>query len=311
MKTHTMPRMLIFVFSFILIATPLFAQDILISPKLRAGDEYRLELIRIRENTAQPQQNGKSRTVAKVRVLTANSEGYVIEWMFGETVIENAQAAADPFVAAASKAVSDIPFRITLNADGEFTGLANQAEVMPKLQALVDTIIQGASARLPEDQRKAFLNFVNQLLSPAALIASSTRDVQTYFGLNGVELAAGETAEADLQVPSPLGGGAIPAKFRVQMESATPDSSSLKTTTTYEAAALLRMTQSLAQQAGATIPPEELKKMPPMEMSDDGKYLFDRTVGLMREVIVNRRISLGPMRRTDGLEIRLVSGPKR
>jgi hypothetical protein len=264
--------MLLFVFSFILIAPPLFAQDnISISPKLRAGDEFRLELIRIRENSAQPQQNGKSLTVANVRVVTADSDGYVLEWIFGETVIDNPQAAADPIVAAASKAVSNIPLRISLSAEGEFTGLANQDEVMPKLQALVDTIMQGMAARVPEDQRKAFLNFVNQVLSPAALIASSTRDVQTYFGLNGVELAEGETAGADLQVPSPVGGGAIPAKFRVQMESATLDSSSLKTTTTYDAAALLRISQSLAQQAGAKIPPEELARMPVMEMSDDGK----------------------------------------
>jgi hypothetical protein len=71
------------------------------------------------------------------------------------------------------------------------------------------------------------------------------------------------------------------------------------------------MTQSLAQQAGKPIPPAELAKIPPRQMSDDAKYLFDRTVGLMREVTVNRLVSAGDMRRYDGWQIRLLSAPKR
>ena len=128
--------------------------------------------------------------------------------------------------------------------------------------------------------------------------------------MNGVELAVGETAEAPLQMASPI-GGVIPATLRVQMESATPETAVLKTTTTYDAAALLRMTQALVQQAGAPIPPEELAKFPRMEMSDDARYVFDRTTGLMREVIVNRRAIVADMRRLDGWEIRLSTAPKR
>jgi hypothetical protein len=123
------------------------------------------------------------------------------------------------------------------------------------------------------------------------------------------QLRAGD--EFGLEQPSPVGSGVIAAKFRVDMESATNDSASLKTTTTYDPAALMRMTQSLAQQAGKPIPPAELAKIPPMKMSDDAKYLFDRTVGLMREVMVNRHVSTDGMRRYDGWQIRLLSAPKR
>ena len=176
---------------------------------------------------------------------------------------------------------------------------------------MLDVIVQELSARLPADRRQAFQGMISQVLSPPALIASATREVTMYFGLNGVSLATGETAEADMQVPNPLAGGDLPAKFRVTMESVTADSASLKTTTTYDQAALQRMTQTIAQQAGAPLRSEDLANLPAMQVSDNGAYSFDRTVGLMREINVNRRISIANNSRYEGWQIRLLSNPKR
>ena len=47
------------------------AQDVTIAPKLAIGDEFRLALVRTRDNSAQPQQNSTSRTVISVRVTSA------------------------------------------------------------------------------------------------------------------------------------------------------------------------------------------------------------------------------------------------
>jgi hypothetical protein len=293
-------------------AAPAFAQDVTIVPTLRAGDAFQLEVIRIRENSAQPQQNSKGRTLVDVRVISASADGFLIEWVPGDTVLDNPQAAAamNALAGVAAQALRDIRFRLNLNADGELTGMANQAEVAPKLKTVVDAVIRELSTRIPDEQRRQFLDFVGQILSVDVLIATATRDAATYFGLNGVSLAAGEVAEVDLEQPSPLGGGSLPAKFRVRMESASADSASLKTTTTYDAAALVRLTASVVKQAGSPIPPEELAKLPPMQMADEGTYLFDRKIGLMREVKVNRRIAMGPSGRLDAWEIRLVRGPR-
>ena len=198
------------------------------------------------------------------------ADGSVIEWVPGATVFDNPQVALNPLVGSASQALRDIRFQLNLNADGELLGLANQAEVAPKLKTVVDAVVRDLAARIPEDQRKGFLDFIGQLLSVDVLIASAIRDAATYLGLNGAALAVGEAVDVDLEQPSPLGGGPIPAKFRVRMESATVDTASLKTTTTYDGAALVRLTQSLAKQAGKPIPPEELAKLPPIEMADEG-----------------------------------------
>jgi hypothetical protein len=287
------------------------AQGVRVSPILQAGDTFRLELIRIRENSQRPQENGKSRTIVDVRVISANIGGFVLEWVPGETVFSNPQAAQDPLVSAAGQAALGIRFVLRLNPDGELTGLVNQAEIGPRLKAILDTIIRDLALPLPSDQRKSFQNMAGQLITPATLISSATSEAQIYFGLNGVELGDGEDFAVELEQPSPLGNGAIPVTFRIHIDSATTESALLKTTTTYDPTALLRMTQSLVQQSVKSIPPEELAKIPPMQMSDSGSYLFNKSVGLMREVIVNRRISAGGVQRRDGWEIRLIEGPKR
>jgi hypothetical protein len=286
------------------------AQDVAIVPKLRAGDAFQLEVIRVRENSSQPQQNNRARTLIDVRVISASAEGIVIEWVPGATVLNNPLAAQNPLLGVDAQVLRDMRFRLNLSADGELQGMANQAEVGPKLKTVVDAIVRDLAAKIPDEQRKGFLDFLGQILSVDVLIATATRDAATYFGLNGVTLAAGETVEVDLQQPSPLGGGPIPARFRVRMESATAEVASLTTTTTYDPAALRRLTESLAKQAGKPIPPEELAKLPPIEIADEGTFVFDRNAGLMREVKVNRRVSVAGNSRLDAWEIRLVSGPR-
>jgi hypothetical protein len=287
------------------------AQDVTIAPKLAAGDEFRLALVRTRDNSAQPQQNSTSRTVISVRVTSAGADGYVLDWVPGETVVDNQQLAQNPVVMAAVEAVRGLRFRLTLNADGELTGLANQDEILPKLKSMMDTIVQQILAGIPDDERTAMVSFMNQVLSPEALVSSATREAGIYFGLNGVSLASGEVAEIELQQPSPFGGGVIPGIFRVRMDSITTNSVSLTTETTYDSTALLRLTESLIKQAGKPIPPSELAKVPPIDMNDDGTFVFDRTVGLMREVTMIRRVVAGTNQRLDRWEMRLLDGPKR
>lgn len=123
-----------------------FAQDIKLMPQLRPGDEFRLEVTRIRGDSTLPQQSGRSRTVVEVHVLSATPEGFVLDWQSGDTVLENAAAAQDPMVAIVGEALRGVVFRLTLNADGRLTGVANQAEVRPKLQAMLDRIVQNLSS---------------------------------------------------------------------------------------------------------------------------------------------------------------------
>jgi len=292
-------------------AGPAFAQEVAITPRLRVGDEFRLEVTRVRTNSSRPQEDGKSTTPIDVRVVAATGGGITLDWTPRTTTFENPQVAENPLLVAASNAVTGMVLRITLDASGRFTDLANEAEVASKLQAAVKVITTALEAKLPVDQRKGFQAFIDQVLSPSVLINSATREVQMYFGLNGTALTVGETDESAIQQPNPLGGGVIPTIVRVRAESASTDSAVLITTTTYDRESLRRLTLALIEQTGRPVPPQELNRLPPLELSDDGRYVLDRTVGLMREVILTRRVTIGTNERLDSWEIRLASEPRR
>jgi hypothetical protein len=287
------------------------AQEIEVVPRLRAGDEFSLKMIRTRENSSRPQHDGKSTTVVVVRVVEATPEGLTLDWTPGPTSFENPKVAGDPVLLAAAAAMRDINLRLNLNAEGEFSGLANEKEILPRLEAGVEVIIRELTNKIPEEQRKNFQSMVAAVLSPALLIASATREAQMYFGLNGASLAVGEAVEVGIEQPNPLGGDPVPARWRVLAESATKTSVVIKTTTTYDSAALMRLTRALLEKGGQVLSEEELAKAPPLTMEDEGQYVFDRKTGLMREAVVKRRLKAGNVQRFDGWEIRLVKAPKR
>jgi hypothetical protein len=292
-------------------AAPASAQDVTIAPRLRAGDRFSVEMVHTRKNSSRPQQNATVRSTVNVNVLSAGDDGYVIEWIPGESSIDNPAMANDPAMRSAMEVVRDVRFRLALGPDGELTGIANEAEVAPKLQAATDILMKDLASRLPADQREGFQSFMRQLLSPQALMASATRDANMFFALNGVSLAAGEKVEVDIQQPSPVGAGTIPATFLVEMVSATAAAASLTTTTSYDPAAVRQMTIALIAQAGVAVPAGELEKMPALQIVDNARYAFDRTLGLMKQIEITRSVTAGPIQRLDTWVLRLVTPPRR
>jgi hypothetical protein len=296
----------------LVLAATASAQEVVVAPRLRGSDEFRIEIVRTRENSAKPQQNVKGTTPVTVRVVAVTDESITIDWIPGSARYDNPGMLNDPMMKAAAAAIGDLNLRLTLSPAGEFVGVANEQEVVPRLQAALDVITRELSAKLPETQRPGFHAMMAQVLTPAALISSATMDAQMYFALHGATLDVGEDVEAEIEQPNPFGGAPFPAVFRVRAQSASDASALIESTTTYDATALLEMTRALVEkQTGKPLPASDAAKFPALEMSDTGKYTFDRTLGLMREVIVNRRVNAGPMNRLDKWEIRLVSGPQR
>jgi hypothetical protein len=296
--------------TFLALAATAFAQEVRVTPNLRAGDAFRLEISRTRENRPPSPQDGKGSTTVDVRVLTVTPEGTTLEWQSDTPA--NFPAAQEALMRAAANAMAGMKPVIRLTADGEVAGLVNEADVLAKMRAATDIIRRAALDKLPPAaNRQGMEAMLEQVLSPSVLIGTVVRDAQTYFGLNGLELAVGATVTVDVQQPNPMGGEPLPAKFSVRVESATADAAVLVTTTTYDGAALMRMTRVLMEKSGAPVSAEELARNPVMEMSDEGRFVFGRAVGLMRELTVNRRVSVAGQSRLDRTEIRLVAPPQR
>ena len=287
------------------------AQDLDIVPALRAGDTFRLEIAKSRLESPDPEKTARSTTTVDVQVVSVSADGTTLEWSAGETTFGDGRTAPDLIAYAAAVALDGLRLRIGLKPDGEFAGLVNEPEVMPKLQAAANLMVQGVGDSIPEHDRKAFEALIAQLLSPTTLLAASTTDAKTYFSLNGATIAAGEVIEVDLDQPNPLTGGTIPSRFRIKAESVTADTAVFVTSTMFDAAAFMQIMRTLIEKSGKDVSADELAAFQPAEMGDEGRFVFDRATGLMREVKVRRRINAGSIQRLDTWDIRLVRAPKR
>src|SRR5678815_180695 len=127
--------------SFTLVALFAVVQDVEIKPRRVQCDKFRVEVTRTRRDTSRPQMNVTGRNLVDVEVVSAAPSGFVLDWVPGDTSYDNPQVLQDPTIAAAAQAAKGMRFRISLNADGEFTSLLNEAEVRPKLQTMIATII--------------------------------------------------------------------------------------------------------------------------------------------------------------------------
>jgi hypothetical protein len=301
---------ILLVVSFLALTATASAQGILITPKMRAGDTFKLEISRARENTPASPQDGKGSTTIDVTVLTATPEGFTIQWESGLTT-GSVAGLPEALMLTTSNAMRGMKPVIRLTPDGEVAGLVNETEVLTKMQAAVDIIRRDLVEKMPLANRQELEAILVPILSPPILIASAVRDAATYFGLNGAELAVGESLTADLMQQNPLGGESLPTKFTVRVESATADTALLATTTVYDGDALMRTTRQLLEKAGNPVSPEELAKFPAMQLADQGRFVFDRGVGLMREAVIIRRFSVAGQSRLDRTEIRLAVPPKR
>jgi hypothetical protein len=291
-----------------LLSAAYVAQEVQIRPRLVAGDEFQLELTRTREESRRPQVNHVSRTLIDVRVLSAGADGYVLDWKPGPATLE--PKIEHPLLSAANQLTGGVQFRIVLGADGEFERIANQAEVVSKLQAALDLVTQRLLQGIAADEAKRMEGVLRQMSSPELLIAVATNDLQTYFSLYGAAVAVGETVEGPIEQPNPFGGPPISAIVRARVVSVSAESATLTSSTMYDREALQKMVVALAGQLTVELPAEELAKLK-LVMSDETRYVFDRPTGLFSEVTNERRVSSGDLGRLDKCVIRLLRGPRR
>jgi hypothetical protein len=285
-----------------------FSQTLTVKPNLHVGDTFSVEIVHTREDSSRPQNNAKTTTPNRVSVAKSGPDGILLDWVMGETKYADPAQAANPIVAAASAIVKDLQLRIKLSADGEFAGLDNQAEVMPRLQSVADSVTKQVMTQIPEAQRPQVENVLKQAFQPAVLLSSATREIEMYFTLHGAELDLGKPVEVSLQQPNPLTGTPVTAKVKIGLDKMDAASATLSIQSTYAPETLKEIVKQMVAAAGGNMPEDQ---MPTLTMQDGGTYLYDRASGLMQQVTYTRKTQAGPQGRSDVYQIRLVTPPKR
>lgn len=287
----------------------LLAQDVEIRPRFVTGDEIKLEIARILDETLRPEANYRSTTMVRIRVVSANANGSVLDWQIGDTVVRGAPAGPDAKKALATQAINNLAFRLALDADGRFDRLINAVDLAPKLEAARDRLLALLRQSLPLQERPA-VDAMTASLTAGDMAGLVVYEAQIYSDMHGLSQKVGLTRETTVSRTSPLSGKPVPARCLVRIESATPDDATVVRTTTLDTEAL-----------NATMP-EELKRvnaaavaagMAPRRfaLSEESQYVFARRLGLIREASLDVIATSGPDRRLERLVMRMVEPPKR
>ncbi len=300
------------------LAAVLLPQQLSFTPRFLAGDEFRLQVKHTREDSRQPAANFTATTPVAVRVVSSGAAGTVLDWTPGDVTVAGGDAAqADPTVGMAAEIFDDVSIRVALDPDGSFGKVENAKELLSKLNSVVEAVLAELEKGAPADQVRRARDVMGQMLTPQNLLNMATRDVQTWVAMHGVELPANRTLDVPVRQANPFGGEPLSATLRLRVASGTATEATLASDTVYDTAELRKATIALIERAappGKKPTADELSSFR-LELSDEGRYLFDRALGLFREVVVTRRTgsSAGTVKasRTDRYEITLVTPPKR
>jgi hypothetical protein len=130
------------------------AQPVTVAPKFRVGQVLQLELKKTREDNRAGRLDGTSTTPITLRVLKADVNGFVVDWIPGETKFQDPAQASNPVLQFASKILKDLHMEAILDSSGSFQRLRNQADVETKMQLAVDNLMGKLAESIPEPQRQ-------------------------------------------------------------------------------------------------------------------------------------------------------------
>jgi hypothetical protein len=296
----------------------LLPQQVSFTPRFVPGDEFRLEIKHTREDSRQAAAGFTATTPVAVRVVSTGAAGTVLDWTPGNVQVTGSLAEQpDPATDLASEVIGDVTIRIALDPDGSFGRVENSKELLSKLTAVLDVAIAELERGKAVEESRKMRELMGQILTPQNLLNMATRDIQTYVAMHGVELPSNKALDVPIRQANPFGGDPLSAVLRLRVESSTADTATLVSSTVYDTDALKKSTLALLERAappGKKPTDEELASFR-LELSDEGRYVFDTKLGLFRTVSVTRRTgtSAGSVKaaRTDRYDIRLVTPPKR
>ncbi len=278
-----------------------YSQTLSAKPHFTVGDQFTVELSHVRSNSTRPESNAKARNLNQVKVIETGPAGSLLEWVEGPVEYDDPSQVGNPVVTGASKALDNLRLMIKLNTAGEFVQLDNESVVTKQLLTVAENVVKSVTAEAAADQRAGLEVVVRQMMQPAALLSSATRDIQMYFTLSGSQVETGKPSETTIHLPNPISGTPVAAKLRVTADSA--DTFTVRTIFD-RAEVQAAMNELIAKAAPGT-------DVPLIDVQDTGKYILHPASGLMQSVTYTRKVKAGPQTRTDEWQFKLVTPPKR
>ena len=257
-------------------------QNVTLRPRFVAGTSFVLEVTRATEQSTGKDTPTRKFSVTRtvdVRVVSASREGSVLEWKPRPTLLDYL-AMSDPTSAMGLELLGSVPVTLNLDRDGQLD--------IARFEALLASV-----------------------LSPANLVTLATREPQLYVDLNGLEDIGRDGFEAAIEMPNPVGVKPLAGILAIRLESVNAAQAVVQTTLKYDPATTAGMVTALLGEFAPDVAANnkeaiaEFQKRP-FALVDEGRYVFDRKINIMREVTYVRRAGVEPVYKIERFEMKLV-----
>jgi hypothetical protein len=254
--------------------------------------------------------SGSSTTPVEITVLEQTADGYVVQWLYGETKLESGDLPADPIVGALSTLTNGMRFEYEIDPFGIPIGLRNWEEIQSLIQEVMDELFAFIERQGMSDEEIAIIREqIEPMVSGREQIeALSSDEISVYhLPLGGIYELSAPIPYNDL-LPNFFGGDPFPAQGELTFVSYDPNSDRavIQWTQILDAESareiLMQTMIDLAQTMG-TDPPQEADLPDPFSIEDSAEYVVDVASGWVISVEYQREIVIGSAVRVDTTRI--------
>ncbi len=281
-------------------------------PALRAGQQWRFAFER--QVTRGPEVMHWYRAPLHVRVLEADADGALLEWVEGAQTIVDAHPQRGALLALGLAATREVPLRLRVDAAGRVVAIANAAEVRGLCLGLMDAAaVQLGADPDTRDIVDTMLPAMKAAYASDEMVAvASLREPMILFGAMGRRFGADEPVEFRTALANPLGGAPLPAIARFAIRAVQPRAgrAELGWLMVSDPAATTAAAQAGVDTAARLVgdaiddDPEHVV-LPPVSLEERGDFVVDTASAWPARVTHARTVRVGAMAQVDSTSFTL------
>jgi hypothetical protein len=294
------------------------AFEIDIDANWEAGESRRYELTSRRNDVGEgADQSRHLVTDIQITVLDATDEGFVLEWVYGESRLLAPAEPASPELETALQAPVGLRVEYATDRFGAYAELRNGEEVQSFVAATLKQLLQTMTEAGGDERAvQGAQQMVEQLLAqPDALETLFLQEIQLFHVLHGYLFDSPEPIRYDDLLPNMLGGDPIPSQVtirptrysdaqgcaRIEWANAIDPNKARES--------IVEGLMAQAERLGIELEPPEPGELPDaFNIQDEMQFDLDLATAWPERISWQRQIQIGDHRRTDERTIVLLEG---
>ena len=272
----------------------------------------------------------RTRSTVNVRIAQAPDGGFVQAWSdepgSARYEILEGTKTREAAMQKAMQDLADVVIEVGLDKDGNYAGMRNLDDVLPRLrkamlpvaQSEMDALIEKAEQdpAKREQARKAAAEGIakgmDTMFAPAVAENLLTRNIQTYNGFFNIDLEPDMAYELETKLPNPFGGDAFPAKMTLSLSVSKDDPEDLFVVfdQAIDPAGMAKTVEAMMEKLGGdkaavAATKEALEKL---SLVDEGLFVVHRPTGVIEMFETTRTTKVDGLEKIERHRQRLLDG---